>query len=271
MEETKAYHIHISAHPTDRYLYFDRLYRMLKAIEGCLVTYTEAPQDGRQDLPDGVDMLVVLATEHYFTWQNSGYESEYLSAKSRGVRTIPLMLEAHIVDLVNMRCSKSQYIDASADFEFALVALEAHIKNPLPREVDESLPSVFISYRRREKQSLHQLLEILQKAPNYREFTLWYDEVIAPGDNYSYAIKSALDKSDFFILLVTPSLLEDGNYVMRAEYPTAKKQGKKIVAIEAIKTDRTQLAKKYPDLPKCISVKQAGALYAALQRIRDKW
>ncbi len=271
MELKQQRHIHISGHPADRYLYFDRVFDMLRSIEGCAVTYTDAPQDTRQDLPDGVDVLVVLATEQYFAWQNSGYESEYLMAKSRGVRVIPLMLQAHIVDLVNMRLSKSQYIDASDDFDFALSALYAHIKNSEPRCVDESLPSVFISYRRREKDALHRLVDIIKKAPNYDAFTLWYDEIIAPGDNYSHAIMKALDESDLFILLVTPSILEDGNYVMRAEYPTAKKQGKKIVAIEVIKTDRVSLAKKYPDLPKCISLKQAGALYARLQTVRDKW
>ncbi|MBR2986532.1 MAG: toll/interleukin-1 receptor domain-containing protein [Clostridia bacterium] len=270
MEKANTYHIHISAHPTDRYLFFERLYGMLSAIEGCRVSYTEAPKDGRQDLPDEVDMLVVIATEHYFTWQNSGYESEYLSAKSRGIRTIPLMLESHIVDLVNMRCSKSQYIDASEDFEFALAALEAHIKNPLPREVDDSLPSVFISYRRQEKKALRQLVEIIEKAPNYNAFTLWYDELISPGDNYSHAIMKALKESDFFILLVTPSLLEEGNYVMRAEYPTAKKMNKMILAIEALKTDREELFHKYPDLRSCVSIRQPDALYAKLLGIRDK-
>ena len=262
--------VHISAHPADRYLYLEAVLRVLETIDGCSVSYTDAPSDTRQDLPKDADTLVVLATERYFTWQNSGYESECLAAKSRGIRIIPVMLQGHIVDLVNMRCSKTQYIDASENFDFALDALRAHLLNPVPRVVDESLPSVFISYRRQEKEALKALLAVLEKAPNYSSFNLWYDEIIAPGDNYSYSIMKALEKSDLFILLVTPSILEGYNYVMRAESPTAKKQGKKIVAVEAIKTDRVLLNEKYPDLPKCISIKQAGALYARLQVMRDK-
>jgi len=80
----------------------------------------------------------------------------------------------------------------------------------------------------------------------------------------------ALKESDFFILLVTPSLLEEGNYVMRAEYPTAKKMNKMILAIEALKTDREELFHKYPDLRSCVSIRQPDALYAKLLGIRDK-
>ena len=262
--------VHISAHPADRYLYFDKVLAALKTVDGCLVSYSQNPRDGADDLPKDTEMLVILATEQYFTWQNSGFESECLMAKSRGVRILPLMLQAHIVDLVNMRCSKTQYIDATENFAFSLDALCAFIRNPVPRVVDESLPSVFISYRRQEKDALRQLVRIIETAPNAESFTPWYDELISPGDNYSHAIMKALKESDFFILLVTPSLLEEGNYVMRSEYPTAKKMKKTIMAIEAVKTDREALFQKFPDLRACVNIKQPDALYSKLLSIRDK-
>ncbi len=271
--------VQISAHPADRYLYLDALKEALADIPDLTVCLTEEPKDGKSDLQEGVEVLVLLASEKYFTWQNSGYESEYIIAKSKGIRVIPLMLEGHIMNLLNMRCSKTQYIHAAESFSFALSELAATLQAPRFQAVDPTLPSVFISYRKGDKPYLKKLLSLLDQAPNRQAFTVWYDEIISPGDNYSHAIQKALDESDLFLLLVTPAILEKTsdnsgekkNYVMRNEYPTAIKQGKKIVAIEAVKTDRQALAASFPGLSKLISLKQSGALYATLSKIWDKW
>ncbi len=264
-EATKKRRIHISAHPADRYLYFDRVMRAVELVDGCVAAFCPFPNDTGCDLPEDADTLVVLASVKYFVWQNSGFQSEFLRAKERGVRVVPILLEKEAINLLNMRLGKLQYIDATADgFDFALDELYAHLANPEPRAVDESLPSVFISYRKSDGEHLSDILKIIEGSPKYGSFNLWYDRIIYPGDNYSTAILRALTECDLFILLVSPAVLEEGNYVMRVEYPEARKLGKRILPVEILPTDRAALAEKFPDLPKCVSIKQVGAIHSAI-------
>ena len=165
-----------------------------------------------------------------------------------------------------MRCGKIQYIDATEDLGFGMASLQAHL-TAVQREVDHSLPSVFISYRRADKEQLHKLVEIIERAPSFGNINLWYDEIIAPGENYSKAILGQLENCDLFILLVTPNLLEKGNYVWRVEYKTAKTLRKRILAIEAEKTDKKQLSQMYWGLGKIVDIRHPGAVHAVIDEI----
>ena len=51
---------------------------------------------------------------------------------------------------------------------------------------------------------------------------IWFDEYLVPGERFNDAIRDAFEKSSLFAMAVTPHLTEDGNYVMRVEYPLAR-------------------------------------------------
>ena len=92
-------------------------------------------------------------------------------------------------------------------------------------------------------------MRLIHKNPLCRDIAIWYDEFLAPGEDFNENIAEALEKSALFTLLVTPNLLEDQNYVMRVEYPEAKKAGKEILPVEMVKTDRAEMAAKYLGIP----------------------
>ena len=48
------------------------------------------------------------------------------------------------------------------------------------------------------------------------------DEFLVPGENFNDAIYKAMEKSELFAMVVTPSLLENPNYVISIEYSVAK-------------------------------------------------
>ena len=264
----KKRQIFISAHPADRYAYLDEVVAAVNSTLTCEAVYNPVPGDKGPELPEGVDTLVILASIKYFTWANSGYDSEYAAAIRDGIRVIPIMIEPgpNIIDLINTRCGKAQYIDATEDLGFAMAALRAHL-TASERVVDESLPSVFISYRRADKEHLYKLVKIIESAPAYGRINLWYDEIIAPGENYSKASTRQLENCALFILLVTPNLLEKSNYVWRVEYKTAKTMRKRILAIEAEKTDKKQLADLYWGLGRIADIKHPGAVHAGIEEI----
>lgn len=95
-------------------------------------------------------------------------------------------------------------------------------------------------------------MRIIHKNHLYRDVAIWYDEFLELGENFNFGIESALRKSQLFILAVTPNLLEDGNYVMREEYPYAVRSNKTVLPIEMVSTSREVLEEKYKDIPSCV-------------------
>lgn len=257
--------VFISAHPADRYEWLDGVVEAIEGTGECVAIYNHAPSDTDKELPGGIDVFVILASVKYFTWANSGYASEYAAAVRDKIKILPILIEGNqnTVDLVNMRLGKIQYIDATENKEFAMSELAAHL-TAKEREVDRTLPSVFISYRKRDSAELDTLVGELERFPESDKINVWYDKIIAPGENYSDSIMRELRGCDLFVLLVTPSILEAGNYVHRVEYKEAKALGKRIIAVEAKKTDRTCLQQMYDALPRCVALKQTGAIYSIL-------
>ena len=94
---------------------------------------------------------------------------------------------------------------------------------------------------------------------------------IAPGENFSKSILRELDGCDLFLLLVTPNLLEPSNYVRKVEYKRAKDAGKRIIAIEAEKTDKAALRDAFAGLTSPVGMKQSGAIFSVLtELLRNK-
>lgn len=263
--------IFISAHPADRYGLIERMCEAVELTGTHTAVYNEAPSDTGEGIGEGIEVLVIVASVKYFTWANSGYQSEYFDAVRKGVRVIPFLIEGtpNAIDLVNMRLGKIQFIDASEDVGFGLTALRAYL-SATEREINRELPSVFISYRRMDRELLHEVVSAIKALPEGERVNVWYDEVIAPGENFSESIMRELRDCDLFILLVTPHVLEVKNYVHRIEYLEAKKRGKRIIALEAEKTDRSALTDMYGNLPRIVSVKQVGALSAVLSELKRK-
>lgn len=240
----------------------------IESTEVCTAIYNPVPSDKGDGLPENTEAVVVLASVKYFTWANSGYISEFFAAVRGGVRVIPILIEGNqnTVDLVNMRLGKIQYIDATENRELAMSALVAHLVAE-ERVVDRSLPSVFISYRKRDRGYMHEIVESIKSYKDFDKINLWYDEVIAPGENYSKSILRELDECDLFILVVTPSILEPSNYVRKVEYKRATDAGKRIIAIEAEKTDKAALREAFSGISAPVGIKQSGAIFSVLTEL----
>ncbi len=255
--------VHLSANPSERYLYFDKVYDCLSALDSIEMSFCPCPDDSSNDLPDGVKTLVILTSEKYFTAQNSGYISEYLKAKEKGTEVIPLLFDENIINLLNTRCGKTQYISVGQSLDTALAVLSQRLVSKAPAENSE-LPQVFISYRKEDRAELNKLLDIMAEFKCRDKFSVWFDGDILPGDRYEQKITSALKKSELFILLVTPNLLKENNFVKRVEYPAARALNKKIIAVEAVKTNRKELSECFPRLSNPVTLKQCGAIEAEL-------
>ena len=62
----------------------------------------------------------------------------------------------------------------------------------------------------------------------------------------------ALRRSAAFVLLVTPRLTEEENYVARVEYPAARQEGKTVLPVQVEQTEWTALRRLFVGLPACV-------------------
>ena len=65
-------------------------------------------------------------------------------------------------------------------------------------------------------------MRLIHENKEFRDIAIWYDEFLVPGEGFNEAIVGAFRKSSLFAMAVTPHLEEEGNYVMRVEYPMAR-------------------------------------------------
>lgn len=84
---------------------------------------------------------------------------------------------------------------------------------------------LFLSYRKKDGDEAAKLMHLLHNLPGMEDVGIWIDDYLTPGEDFSDEIREALVSSNAVILCVTPNLLEMDNYVMRVEYPEARKQG----------------------------------------------
>lgn len=262
----------ISMHPADRPLYFDILSdNILKSFD-CTVCCSAFPNDNKPISLNDVSLIIIAVTEKYITWKNSGFISEFIHLSSKGVNVLPIMYQKGINNLFNTRCGKLQYIDFTSDESRLryLPKLSLHINTVLGTAdvsaSDTCNKLAFISYRKKDILYLKRLINVIEKG-NISGVSLWYDSNLTPGEDYKLRILDVINDCDLYILIVTPSLLEKDNYVMRVEYPLAVKLGKSILAIEMENTDKSLLKKLYPQLPKCITEKHTDALFAKLRSL----
>lgn len=102
-----------------------------------------------------------------------------------------------------------------------------------------------------------------------RNVSIWYDEFISSGENWSGRIGEAIKNSDVFLLMITPSITETDNYVIREEYLAARKYNKKIVSAQKASSslhlvDKERLQHIFPELKIYVDGDNAEELEKAL-------
>ena len=95
---------------------------------------------------------------------------------------------------------------------------------------DEFSSRIFLSYRKKDREHAQDLMRRIHKVDICRDTAIWYDEYLIPGESFDSNIMSALDESDVFVMSVTSSFEEPGNYVADHEYPYAVRKSKPRIA-----------------------------------------
>lgn len=111
---------------------------------------------------------------------------------------------------------------------------------------NNALRSIFcraskLSYRKKDRSFAQELMKKNHSEDNARDWAIWYDEFLAPGERFDKQIEDAIASCGIFALAVTPIILEKGNYIETDEFPYAIGANKPFFPVEMVPTEEERL------------------------------
>lgn len=244
--------VFISFHPSDREM-TEIISEDLLSLVDCAVYYhTDVFSKEEIDLEDyriklqEVKLFVVIITTNYLMHDSLSKNWEYGFAVEHNIPILPIAVESGLEEFfaVEMNRIGSGYGDVQILNSQITDKSEIPYRQKLLRFLNMVLVGnkeltkirqafsghVFLSYRKKDRKYANELMRTIHSIPSLQNISIWYDEFISSGENWSRQIEDALNRCDVFLLLVTPHITEPDNYVIREEYPEARKQRKRIVS-----------------------------------------
>ena len=183
-------------------------------------------------------------------------------AREFHIPVLPLMMETGLHDLYKQTFGSIQFLtpyltdhtQISFNIKLARFLADSIVTDMETERINQEFSTfLFLSYRKKDRRYVDRLMRLLHHRDKYGDIAIWYDEYLKIGEKFDDNIALMLNKSLYFVLLVTPSLLEWDNYVMREEYPYAKAHGMKILPVEMVPTQAEALGNAYPGIGECIA------------------
>ena len=265
--------VYFVCHPADFDKYFDKICEDIFKTHDCAIYYTEnmsEPLDENNITVDlgRMNLFVVPVT---FRLMNDGCRAmgvDIAYAKENNISILPFMMESGIDAIYSMpkNFGERQYLSP-----FSSDTTEISYADKLKKYLDAVLISdevaqrirkafdayIFLSYRKKDRKYANELMKIIHNIPGCRDIAVWYDEFLTPGESFMENISRAMKHSELFALLVTPNLLEEGNFVMKEEYPAARSAGMDILPTEMEETDHDRLRSKFVGIPEPVMTDDA--------------
>jgi tetratricopeptide (TPR) repeat protein len=228
--------VYFSCHPADFDTAFPMIPEDILRHVNCAVWYdpdmAAVPDPGELEEIFGEMQLVVFAVSSHFLYEkNRAKDLELPLALDRHIPILPVMLENGLGYEFSNRCAKIQVVaryvtdPTATPYEEVLDSFLSSVLvgDKLAQKVRDAFDAyVFLSYRKKDRRHAHRLMRLIHENEAFRDIAIWYDEFLVPGEGFNEAIKDAFEKSSLFAMAVTPHLEEEGNYVMRVEYPMAR-------------------------------------------------
>ncbi|MBR3299603.1 MAG: TIR domain-containing protein [Clostridia bacterium] len=272
--------VYFTCHPEDHARYFERISGDILKVQRCAVFYNLDEgeyEDAETDLAQ-MNLFVIPVTTRLLTKPCRTVKFDIPFAKEHHIPILPLMMESGLDELYERVFGDLHYLDPNARDDTAR-SFEEKFKNyitsvligdELAEKIRKAFDAyIFLSYRKKDRRYANELMRLIHKNEFCRDIAIWYDEFLTPGEGFNEAIAAALERSKLFALVVTPSLLELNdlglpNYVMKEEYPAARRSGKKVLPAEMEETDGKALSGKFDGIGSTVKKEDEAALSAAL-------
>ena len=244
--------VFFTCHPDDFDKSFENICKDLLSAVDCIVFYTkDMSEQFSQEEYDfdlkRMNLFVIPVTLTLLNDDNRAMSQDFVYAKKEHIPVLPIMLEDELDDMYSKedRFGELQYLDPKG-YDGTGISYEEKLKKYLQSVLvsDETAKLiraafdayVFLSYRKKDRKHADELMRFIHDDSKCRNIAIWYDEYLIPGENFSEAIASAMQKSKLFTMVVTPNLINEENYVHLVEYPQAVKSYKRIIPVEMVDT-----------------------------------
>ena len=196
----------------------------------------DALRNELQEIFNEIQLVVFAVSSHFLYEKNRAKDLELPLAMENHIPILPIMLENGLGYEFSNNCAKIQVVSryvtdpTATPYEEVLETFLSSvlIGDELAEKVRTAFDAyVFLSYRKKDRSHAHRLMRLIHENEAFRDIAIWYDEFLVPGEGFNEAIKAAFEKSSLFTMAVTPHLEEEGNYVMRVEYPMARDRHEK--------------------------------------------
>ena len=266
------------SHPMEKEKYFDRVASLLLEELNCSVwQYKEEPDSDRQlyESLSEMDLVVIPVSERLLSKENSAVTKILSIAKQLSIPLLPLMMETGLEQSFEKMFGRLHFLSPSQE-DIAAIPFQEKLgtwlrelfaDEALEREISDAFRgSIFLSYRKKDRIKARQLMRFIHEDPQLLDISIWYDELLSPGEQYDEDIGAALAECDVFAMAVTPNLLEKPNYVHEVEYPEAVSRSKDILAVEMEATLHEAFNAMYPQIEGLVENQDRTGLF---QRLRS--
>ncbi len=280
------FHIMYFAHPNDhdRYIRFF-IDTLMKFGHATITVWTKSnPQEPlyQKDAEEfyntlsSVKMLVFPVSRSFLETNNELKDIIIPYASDHNIRILPIMVEPGLDRAYEQIVGHHQYLsilnvdNTELPFETKLRNFMEPMmpQNPIVERVKQSFSGqIFLSYRKKNRAQAMQVVDLIHRDPILQSYSIWYDEYLIAGEKYDRHIADKLSDSLFVILVVTPDLLEEGNYVAQYEYSQAVQQGKIILPIVVDDTDKQRFLELYPTCKNYLPIEFAHEINREVRRI----
>ena len=266
--------------------YFDTVADMILKQHNCAVYCNNSNEQPNDDELELMNLIVIGITGNIIYNENSMAYSVFKFAEEKCIPILPIILERlsqEEISKLNLMFKDRQCLNYLSDDETEIAfdeKLSVFIKstltsNELADKVRAAFDAyIFLSYRKIDRAYANKLMKLIHKNDFARDIAIWFDEFLTPGENFNSSIKTALEKSDLFVLNVTPSLIDAPNarmnFVREYEYPMAVKSSKRILPVEMAATDKAALEEQYKGIPICSDPNDEAAFsHILLNSLKD--
>ena len=234
--------VYFSSHPEDFDEALPLITEDLLNHANCAVFYDEeigsaGPADEEvEDILKEMQLVVFAVSSKFIHEKNRAKDTELPLALKNHIPVLPIMLENGLGYEFSNNCAKIQVVPKYGNDPTAIPYDEVLqtfldsvlVGDDLAEQVRDAFDAyVFLSYRKKDRKHAQRLMRLIHENKQFRDIAIWYDEFLVPGESFNEAIKDAFNKSSLFAMAVTPHLEEEGNYVMRVEYPMARNRKSK--------------------------------------------
>lgn len=275
--------VYLTGYPEDTGLYFSEITEDIFKTQNCAIYRDSRPELSRspaelERIIEQMQLLVIPVTSALLERENRARDVEVpiaLRLRKPVLFWARTNLTPRQSELFNRTCAKLQMLikeDRNPDpipYEEKLAAFlnESLVGGRLADRVRAAFSGqIFLSYRKKDREHVRPLLETLHRYACFWDTAVWYDEFLTIGEDFSTAIQAAMEGSGLTVLLVTPSILEPGNYAKDCEYPRARDLSLPVLPVIAEEVDREALKRDFPDLPEAVLLSDGEGLVRAARR-----